>query len=199
MLRASSKRSSTSRWSAVTSSSTLWCVATDRRCWGGRGRPPALNASGSAGCAARGMRRRRTVAAGALASSTRWSMSFIVRASRTISSSPSGTGTRRCSSVPPMAATSARICSTGRRVRPTRSQINAASTPAASGTAIDNDVISVVTLSSMSSVDAARYTMTSPSGVSTIRLSSRTSPSMPGNGFTVADRLAGSDRVPDRR
>ena len=81
-----------------------------------------------------------------------------------------------------MAATSARICSTGRNVRPTRNQINAASTPAASGTAIDSDVISVVTLSLMSSVDAARYTMTSPSGRSTIRLSSRTSPSMPGNG-----------------
>ena len=47
---------------------------------------------------------------------------------------------------------------------------------------MDSDVISVVTLSPMSSVDAARYTMTSPSRRSTIRLSSRTSPSMPGNG-----------------
>lgn len=48
------------------------------------------------------------------------------------------------------------------------------------GTAMDNDVTSVLTLSTMSSMGAARYTMTSPSPVPTTRVSSRASPSMPG-------------------
>ncbi len=68
------------------------------------------------------------------AASSRSSMAFIVWASRPISSSVSGVGTRRWIVAPPMAATSARIASTGRNARPTRYHATAATAATSSGT-----------------------------------------------------------------
>ena len=57
----------------------------------------------------------------AAASSSRASMSFIVRARRPISSSVPGSGTRCDRSALVIAVTAPRICSTGRSARPTTS------------------------------------------------------------------------------
>ena len=89
----------------------------------GRGRPRARSGSGSAGCAARGRRRRRSAAGGGSrprrGRAWRSSCGPAGRSRRRLC----GSGTRRWRSVPPMSATSARIASTGRSVRPTSHQI----------------------------------------------------------------------------
>ena len=121
--RATSSRSSARRWSPMVSSSTLAWVASRSACVGVGEVDLELGAdAGERAAQLVGARRRRTAAGARPASSTRSSMSFIVRARRAISSSPGGTGTRRSRSRPPIAATSARIASTGRSVRPTSHQ-----------------------------------------------------------------------------
>ena len=97
----------------------------------------------------------------------------MVRASRAISSSPSGTGTRRPSSRPPMSATSARTASTGRSVRPASHHTSAASSAITAGTAGVSERTNVDVLSFTSSRLPATCTTTGPSGVSTTRLARR--------------------------
>jgi hypothetical protein len=86
-----------------------------------------------------------------LAASSRPSIAFIVRASRAISSSPAGSGTRRSSSPAEMAVTSARIASTGRRARPTTSQVTTPISSPTSGTPTSSSRRSVPTVSETSS------------------------------------------------
>src|SRR5512139_1513953 len=82
---------------------------------------------------------------------SRSSISFLVRASREISSYEPRTGTRRCSSVPWMLATSARIGSTGRRTRPVSHHTRAASSATTTGMEMASDVLRMLTLSLTSS------------------------------------------------
>ena len=90
---------------------------------GARGRPRAARGCRSAGCAARGWRRRRNGAA------DRW-RPRAVRASRSWCapvgrSRPrcAGSGTRRWRSSAPIASTSRRIASTGRKARPVTTHV----------------------------------------------------------------------------
>ena len=76
-----------------------------------------------------------------------------------------GTGTRRSRSRPPIAATSARIGSTGRSVRPTSTQISAASTPATSGTATRSDAAASRRSRRCRRRAPPTWTTTGPSGV----------------------------------
>ena len=86
-------------------------------------RPRAARGWTPPGCAARAMRPTRTGAGAATTSSSRSSIEFMVRASRPISSSVLGSGTRRWIVEPVMAAASARIDSTGRSARPVSHQV----------------------------------------------------------------------------
>ncbi len=78
-------------------------------------------------------------------------MAFMVWASRAISSSLRGSGTRRARSRSPMAATSARMASTGRSARPVARQVRAA------------------VVSSRSPLSAARAAVVTSSAASTVR------------------------------
>ena len=60
-------------------------------------------------------------------------MRFMVAASRPISSSASGCGTRRCSCAAEISSTSRRIASTGARARPTANQVVTATTTTSTG------------------------------------------------------------------
>ncbi len=64
----------------------------------------------------------------------RSSMRFMVAARRPTSSPVPGSGTRWCRSPAPISATRERMASTGRRARPTTSQVTTATTPTSRGT-----------------------------------------------------------------
>ena len=195
--RATSSRSSARRWRPIVSSSTLACVASRsaRSGW-------ARSTSSSVRMRVSGLRSSCDASATKrccrwAASSTRSSMSFIVRARRAISSSPGGTGTRRCRSRPPIAATSARIASTGRSVRPTSHQSTTArASDARAGSRRGATAESVAMLSSMSSVGAP--TMTTERRSPGRRARGRR-PSSCGRPSTVRDRRVGCGRRPPAR
>ena len=97
-----------------------------RRRWsgpGGPGRPRRAGGSRRPGSAARGRRRRRTGAAAPGPARAGPACGSWCRASRPISSSAGGSGTRRCRSAAEIASTSARIASTGASARPTTTQV----------------------------------------------------------------------------
>ena len=94
------------------------------------------------------------------ASSSRPSISFIVRASRPISSFDGGVGTRRSSRWCEIEATSARMSSTGRSVRPTMSQVPAAKTATSRGSPMTKDRVSSRMTSRSSSRLVPTYAVT---------------------------------------
>src|SRR6266536_245879 len=172
-LRASWRRSSTTRWRAVISSRTLRCVAARSAVPGW-----ARSTSSSERMRVSGLRRSWEASATKrrwrpVASWRRSSMAFIVRPRRAISSSPPGWGTRERRSVPPMLATCARMASTGRRVRPTRVQMSAASRAATAGMTRLRLVARIRVLSSTSSSGPATWSTMAPSPLPTRRDRSR--------------------------
>ena len=86
-------------------------------------------------------------------------MPFIVCARRWISSSVSGSGTRRCRSSLVMPATSARIASTGESARPTKNHVTPATSETMSGTPTTKMRRSAAVLSSTGSRLVATYSV----------------------------------------
>ena len=91
----------------------------------------------------------------------------MVTASRLISSSAVGTGTRRSSSSSPIAATSVRMSSTGRSVRPMTTQVPRATSPMSRGTPTTRSRRNVREASLTDSRLAPANTVTGPVAVST--------------------------------
>ena len=91
---------------------------------------------------------------------------FMVSASRLISSSAAGTGTLRSSWSSPMAATSVRMSSTGRSVRPMTTQVPKATSPVSRGTPTTRSRRNVWEASLTDSRLAPANTVTGPVAVS---------------------------------
>ena len=179
-LRARCKRSSTRSWSPTVSLSTLRSVAVMSACSGW-----ARSTSSSVRILVRGLRSsceasatnrcwRRT------ASSTRASVSFIVRASRSISSPVRGSGIRPPRLVSVISAICARIRSTGRRTRPISHHVSAPSSRTTAGTLVARTRETIRNGSVMSSrlIPTTRYAGRPP--LSTVRVSTRNDSLRPG-------------------
>ena len=87
-------------------------------------------------------------------------MRFMVAASRPISSSALGCGTRRCNCAAEISSTSRRIASTGASARPTANQVVSATTTTITGSPMISSRVIAVVVSSTST--SARATTNDP-------------------------------------
>ena len=104
------------------------------------------------------------------AASSRSSMSFIVCASRATSSSVAGSSMRRWRVAWLISSTSWRMRSTGRRARPTSHQVTIPTRTTSSGMPTHSEEASVWTLRRTSSSGDAATSVYSPSGFTTVRV-----------------------------
>ncbi len=97
--------------------------------------------------------------------SSRSSMRFMVAASRPISSSALGCGTRRCSCAAEISSTSRRIASTGASARPTANHVVSATTATSNGSPMISSRVTTVVVSRTSTNALATRTIRRPSDV----------------------------------
>ena len=120
-----------------------------------------------------------------IAASRRSNVSFIVRARRSTSSPVPGSATRRPWWPAVMSASSRRIRSTGRKVRPVSHHVSAAREATTSGTAPASTRDRIRTGSDTSSSLTPTSSVAGPRGVSTVRATTRNRSGRPGTSSTV--------------